>query len=156
MAYKFVYKPKTRCTRITVYDTIYADKKVVEELFWYNLPMAVIIKWSWYFKYREALLRVKYPRMNIVRRDWDIEPEGNVAQNIRLSRIKKELKNARRMVTKISNAIEEYELEQSKTLIPHLSNPKYVRTKEKLIEYTEMKNSLEAELEVALKENPGG
>ena len=38
----------------------YGDK--VEFIKWSDLPFSVRNKWDWYFKYRAALLQVKYPK----------------------------------------------------------------------------------------------
>lgn len=34
----------------------------VEQLFWNDLPFYIRTKYDWYFEYRAALLRIKYPR----------------------------------------------------------------------------------------------
>lgn len=39
---------------------------LIERLYWEQLPFAVRVKWDWYFKYRAALLQVKYPKAEVV------------------------------------------------------------------------------------------
>lgn len=46
--------------RIKVYTK--RGGEMVETLYWELLPFEVRMKWDWYFKYRAALLQVKYPR----------------------------------------------------------------------------------------------
>jgi hypothetical protein len=47
--------------------------ELVEWIKWEGLPWAVRCKWDWYFKYRAALLQVKYPRYE-VQRTWGNAP----------------------------------------------------------------------------------
>ena len=46
---------------------------LVEWIKWEGLPWAVRCKWNWYFKYRAALLQVKYPRYEVTC-SWGNEP----------------------------------------------------------------------------------
>lgn len=45
--------------RIEVYES---GSIQVEQLFWNDLPYYIRTKYDWYFEYRAALLRIKYPR----------------------------------------------------------------------------------------------
>lgn len=53
---------------IHVYDTPYPTGNVIEVLKWENLTFALYCKYKWYFEYRYALLRIKYPR-KLIRHD---------------------------------------------------------------------------------------
>lgn len=38
---------------------------VLESMYWSNMPFNLYYKYMWYFDYRAALLKVKYPKLNI-------------------------------------------------------------------------------------------
>jgi hypothetical protein len=117
-----------------------AGAKWIEYCCWKNYSIELFQRWKWYFKYRAALLQIKYPRY-IVNQNWGAEKSTGLTKSQLEEKLNKnELTTAKRMVTKITNAIEKFEVEERKKLIPNWENPKYLRTKEKLIEY---KNKLE-------------
>lgn len=135
--YEYIHKPKTRCISITVYDSIYSGKKIIKELHYKNLPLGLAIKYAWYFKYRQALLRVKYPHYSHERFDWDIEPQGMTAIEMERNRNKRDRTTCKRMITKCENAILRYENEQNELLIQDWEHEPYVKVKEKLKTYQE-------------------
>ena len=40
-------------------------RETVEQLYWDRLPFNLRMKYNWYFKYRAALLQVKYPKYEV-------------------------------------------------------------------------------------------
>jgi hypothetical protein len=87
--------------------------------------------------YVEAKLRLKYLGFHISRR-W-----GLGTPNFR--NIDNDIKSAKSQITKITNAISKYEEEELKKLLPDFENQKYLRTKEKLIEYKSKLENLKKE-----------
>ena len=49
------------------------DYPVIEHMMWTELPFNTRIKFDWYFRYRAALLQIKYPKF-IVSQDWGSQP----------------------------------------------------------------------------------
>lgn len=95
---------------IVIYDGKYPSDKVLTYYRWV-LPWHVRTKWNWYFKYRAALAQVQYPK-NLVSFTWgNQEPDTRT----KIDYIKKDITTKRRMITKLSNALEKHE----KYLIEH-------------------------------------
>ena len=136
---------KTYCIRILVYTERGPLRKLVEEIKWLNMPFEVFRKWKWYFKYREALLIVKYPRHYIQVDEWKMKPSGMTAIEMERNRIKREMATCRRMITKISNLIEQYKYEQSALLIQDFENENYLKMISKVSEYKLKLKTLEKE-----------
>lgn len=60
----------------------------VEFVKWSNMTMEIRMKYDWYFKYRAALLQVKYPKHNVIT-NWGSEPaSGKAKEHILNDRIK--------------------------------------------------------------------
>ena len=38
---------------------------VLESMSWFDMPFSIYYKYNWYFDYRAALLKVKYPKLEI-------------------------------------------------------------------------------------------
>lgn len=66
---------------------------VVEYMEWVNLPFDVRLKWDWYFRYRAALLQVKYPKMlvDIAWGNTSNEHSAEVAARNKLVSLKRKL-----------------------------------------------------------------
>lgn len=98
--------------RITIHSAEYTGD-IIKVLVWRDLPWAVRVKWSWYFKYRAALEQVHHPRSR-VNMTWGNSP----AEGKTLLLVKKERVTSRkREVTRISNAIKKHEEYMSTFLI---------------------------------------
>jgi len=86
--------------KITVKSKMGGD--TIEVLRWDNLPWDVRSKWSWYFKYRAALLQVKYPKSE-VDYSWGNESvTGNILTNIKSNQIRAK----KGKITEIKNKLE--------------------------------------------------
>lgn len=63
-------------------------REVVEFLSWSGLKWELRLKYDWYFKYRAALLQVKYPKFE-VQTFWGNEPaKGKTLEDIRKNKIR--------------------------------------------------------------------
>jgi len=64
------------------------NRTIVEFLSWSGLKWDLRLKYNWYFRYRAALLQVKYPRFE-VQVYWGNEPAtGKTLEEIRQSKLK--------------------------------------------------------------------
>lgn len=62
-------------------------RELVEHLSWVDLPWHTRMRFDWYFKYRRALLQVKYPKHHTVMKWGHYEPEGDQGLRILRNRI---------------------------------------------------------------------
>ncbi len=143
MATDFVYKIRTFCIRISVHSKISrCNNSVIEKKEWLNMPNHVILKWMWYFKYREALLRIKYPHYYHSWTQWQIDPEGRTAIEMEKHQRKRDIITAKRMITKCKNAIGLYEEEENAKLLPNWEYEPYLKVCDKLVRYQLRLNEL--------------
>jgi hypothetical protein len=56
---------------------------VIDYLEWHNMPFPIRMKYDWYFKYRAALLQIKYPKCEIESVWGSEEATGQTAENLR-------------------------------------------------------------------------
>jgi hypothetical protein len=111
---------------------------VVEVLKWSQLPWHTRLRFDWYFKYRAALLQVKYPQYH-VEHHWGNEQPTSV----QLAQAQKyALSNARAQVTKIQNAIDKY-VANWNSMFPYEDEPDYKKALGKLTEALIKLDSLE-------------
>ena len=116
---------------------------LIECLEWNDLPWEVRKKYRWYFKYRAALLQIKYPKYEIEMTWGSLEPEsGN--QKIRIHGNKLKAKKA--SITKCENIINEINCNLNKhrsnwlEVFPIEESPQYKNELDRL-------NNLELKLE---------
>lgn len=91
---------------IKVYDKRGGNGTLVEFLKWENMRFDIRLKYDWYFKYRAALLQVKYPKYHV---DcyWGNEPaQGNQL----VISLKNRITAKKRQLTQCSNKIKLYRL----------------------------------------------
>jgi len=74
----------------------------IEVLRWDKLPWDVRCKWSWYFKYRAALLQVKYPKAEVDHSWGNESATGNLLANIKSNQIRAK----KGKITEIKNKLE--------------------------------------------------
>ena len=84
--------------RIKVYTK--RGGEMVETLYWELLPFQVRTKWDWYFKYRAALLQVKYPRYEV-----DMHWGNTKKTDAEAIQIRNSIISLKGKITKISNKI---------------------------------------------------
>lgn len=110
------------------------SREIVEILSWSGLKWELRLKYDWYFKYRAALLQVKYPRYE-VQSYWGNEPAtGKTLEEIRQSKIR--AKKAK--ITEYKNKLKKAKLNWS-SLFPIEDDIYYQKAVEKI-------NRLEFEL----------
>lgn len=108
----------------------------IEKMYWTGYSLDWLTKWRWYFKYRAALLQIKYPRYNVEIYWGKKEAEEKEDEKVIKERqLKKDITTAKRMITKYKNAIKKYEDLESKKLIPNLENPRYLKSLNTLSKY---------------------
>lgn len=89
---------------IHVYSGGYPTDNVIEVLKWENLTFQLYCKYKWYFEYRYALLRIKYPRA-LIRHD-QFKRDLNEPEKADL--LKNRIIGKKRTVTKWKNKLAAY------------------------------------------------
>jgi len=119
---------------IKVYNTPYPTGDCIEFIKWEDLSFQLFCRYSWYFEYRVALFRVKYPKVYIAhgqfKRDLN-EPEKK-------DLLKNKITGKKRTVSKWKNKLAAYE-NQWNSLFPITDDLAYQKAVEKI-------NRLEQEL----------
>jgi len=119
---------------IKVYDKRGGLGSLIEFLKWENLTFDLRQKYDWYFRYRAALLQVKYPKY-IVDVAWGNEPAtGKTLEEIRQDKIRAK----KSKITQYKNKLKKAELSWS-SLFPIEDDFDYIKAVEKI-------NRLEFEL----------
>lgn len=109
-------------------------REIVEFLSWSGLKWELRLKYDWYFKYRAALLQVKYPKFE-VQTYWGNEPAtGKTLEEIRQAKIRAK----KSKITEYKNKLKKAELNWS-SLFPIEDDIDYKKAVEKI-------NRLEFEL----------
>lgn len=92
---------------VKVYDHRGALGNLIEMLKWDNMTFEMRMKYDWYFKYRAALLQVKYPKMYV-----EVLSGHEAAVGKTLEQIKKQKKSAlKSKITKSKNILENFKAE---------------------------------------------
>jgi hypothetical protein len=117
--------------RIVVHDIrgqAYGYKNV---LIWKGYRFHQFSKWKWYFMYRYGLELVKNPKHKVEFTTFKQELDERSKNRIELDRLKNKISSKRRLITRLKNAISEYEEEESKKMF-FVKTEKYINTNEKL------------------------
>ena len=101
--------------------------QTIDFLKWEGFTLAQLVKWSWYFRYREALMVIKYPRCEVTLTKGQQEPSERTAENI----FKNRLRAKKAKITEIKNKIAWVENEWDE-LFPVETDELYQRAKAKL------------------------
>lgn len=110
-------------------------RETIECLLWSGLKWEIRLKWDWYFKYRAALLQVKYPRMEVIS-TWGNEPAtGKTLDEIKRDKVRR--KKAK--ITEYKNNVERVKRNWT-SLFPIEDDPHYNAALRKI-------SNLEKELE---------
>ena len=115
---------------IQVYNKPGGDS--IEFLKWDKLTMELRKKYDWYFKYRAALLQVKYPKYEVEQR-WGTYPKFSDEELKQIER-KNKIAGYKRMITKITNAINKTRAEWN-DIFPLEDHPSYIKAVNKLKDY---------------------
>lgn len=117
---------------------------IIESIEWRNNTPQHHIRWYWYYRYRAALMQVKYPKDKIVFEQWETKPIGKTQKQMQIISLKNDIKTCRRMITKCNNGLERFEKQEKQKLLPDWENEGYIKVKEK-------RNSYQRKLDKALK-----
>lgn len=118
------------------------ERKIVEQYQWYYMSSDIVKRWHWYFKYRAALLQVKYPKF-IVELSSTTSDIKSKTQQINL--IERKIKAKKSKVTEFRNKAESIRASH-KELFPVEDHPAYI----KFIEIERIKRAELQELESVL------
>ncbi len=103
------------------------NREMVEFLSWSDLRWELRLKYDWYFKYRAALLQVKYPKFD-VQVFWGNEPaKGKTLVQIQQGKIRAK----KSKITEIKSKLEKARLNWS-SLFPFEDDIHYQRVVNKL------------------------
>ena len=106
---------------------INSNREIVEFLSWSGLKWESRLKYDWYFKYRAALLQVKYPKFEVTTY-WGNEPAtGKTAEEIRSAKIRAK----KSKITEYKNKLEKAKANWS-SLFPIEDDNQYKRAVEKI------------------------
>jgi hypothetical protein len=128
---------------IIVYAGKFANSNRLETLKWDNLRFDLAVKYKWYFEYRTALLRVKYPKNCIVANPIFCE----MTKKGTLDNIKSSLANARKNYTKNQNLLNKA-VENWNSLFPIVDDVNYKKAFSKV----QLLKSKVLELEIQLND----
>ena len=118
---------------------------VIEELCWDDLPNQMIFKWMWYFKYRQALLQVKYPRKRVVMERRKYQPETTTEKERLLTRLQNKHRAKKGKITQYTNKIE-LAIKDWKQLFPIEEHPQYIKAIDKLTRLRREEKELVSEI----------
>ena len=112
-----------------------------------DLPFELFLKWNWYFLYREAIYRIKYPRYYIRLDTGHYEYE--TPKEITVRKLKDYIAAKKRVISRIEHAIS-HDTAIWDQLFPISEHPNYQKAVSKLHDATRNKEQLERELQVVL------
>lgn len=123
MKKEFTFEPKLHWVRVTCL-TKYGYGDVVETLYWDGMLFDHRHRWGWYFRYRECLMQVKYPRY-YVKMEWGdyVPSKGDEQDRIRLNK----LAHRTRKITEIENNLAKARAHHT-GMFPIEDDPLYKRT----------------------------
>ena len=103
---------------IVVYDQRGKAYGRIEFMIWEEMRLDHLTRWNWYFEYRAALLKVKYPRCKVILSTGQSAPTTKTLENF----YKDKIAGKKRMITKLSNALSKYENELLNTSLFGVDN----------------------------------
>jgi hypothetical protein len=98
-AYSFKYSHVLKA-----YDTKFTHGTVIEFFIWKDFSFEQYLKWKWYFEYRYALLRIKYPKNCIEYKT--IKRPLNALEAV--DHLKNKIIGKKRTITKYKNKLLEF------------------------------------------------
>lgn len=87
---------------ITIYNGYYPYTGIKEVYCWKGYRLKQLTKWKWYFEYRYALLRIKYPKNLINKGSYDYDAPAD----IKLVNLKNRISAKKRKITEIANKLQ--------------------------------------------------
>lgn len=137
------YSDKLYGYEIIVYNGLYPNSGILERYNWDGFYHQQLIKQLWYFEYRYALLKIKYPRKGILNRSYSYE----ITPDKELILLNHKIKAKKGKITEISNKIKLAEKNWN-CLFPIQDDVLYIQANNKL---TKLKEELEALLNKKIK-----
>lgn len=120
--------------------------KRLEVLKWDNLRFELQVKYQWYFRYRAALLQVKYPRAIVELTTGDKKPDAHRAVHLAHNR----LRARKAKVTEFNNKLDKLK-ESWNSLFPLEEDPKFNLVQQKIEGLVINVKLAEKELEIAIQ-----
>lgn len=103
----------------------------LEILEWTGLSNEMLIKWRWYFEYRQALLKVKYPKLKVEMSDCVYQPETLCDKEIVAKKLRNKLIAKKRKITEFTRKMN-HAKDNWNELFPIEENPVFLKVSEKL------------------------
>lgn len=125
---------------IRVYEN--PGRNVIEFLSWNNLKWELRLKYDWYFKYRAALLQVKYPKLTVECQWGNVPAKGKSLKQI----LNNKIRAKKGKITGTRNKINQAKLNWN-SLFPIEDDILYKKANEKLKRLEKELVELEADLE---------
>ena len=104
---------------VKVYDL---NRFIIEVLRWDSLPFKLRMKYNWYFEYRAALLKVKYPKYEVRLVSFDEKASGKIV----LSENENLVISKKRTLSKYFNKLKAFEKDYV-SLFPINEDPEYLK-----------------------------
>lgn len=119
------------------------ERKELEKLQWMFFTHEAVTRWKWYFKYRAALLQIKYPK-------YDVEIKYSTSDmkstNQEINLLKRRITAKKRKVTEFYNKAEAIRSSYNE-LFPVEQNPEYSTYKQIYLKKKEELAVLEKEMQ---------
>jgi len=85
------------------------QREIVEFMSWNDLKYELRLKYDWYFKYRAALLQVKYPRFEVQTFHGNSPATGKTLEEILCNKIKAKKSKITAYKNKLEKAIQNWD-----------------------------------------------
>lgn len=108
---------------------------VLESFSWYNMPFPLYSKYIWFFDYRAALLKIKYPKLNI-RIEAGVQREGTYSSITEKHFLKNRITKAKGKVTEYKNKLDVF-IKNWNSLFPYENDVLYLELKKRILEREE-------------------
>lgn len=112
---------------LKVFDTKHCTGSVLEFFIWKNYTFEQYVRWKWYFEYRYALLRIKYPKNGIVNNTI----KDPLSEKQTVDHLKNKIIGKKRTITKYKNKLIEYSNNWN-SLFPIEDDILYINAKQKI------------------------
>lgn len=101
------------------------------QMTWDGLSNDIMIRWQWYFRYRQALWQVEHPRKRVIMERYTYQPETITERQQAAVRLKNRITARKRKITEIKNKIKLARQSWSE-IFPMEEHPYYHQAAQKL------------------------
>lgn len=112
---------------ISIYNGYYPNSGIKEVYRWEGFRLKQLTKWKWYFEYRYALLRIKYPKNHILKGSYDYDAPAD----IQLINLKNRITAKKRKISEINNKLQ-LAIDNWNELFPIEENELFIKAVDKL------------------------